>query len=101
MLGAFRDRTDGWFQIQLSGMNVDFLPGIYRAKAGNRMLRIRNSQLAAQSGRGNTRLIIRDVRDLPVYDLRIRHRPQQIADQAIELRVGDQVRGLLITQRAP
>ena len=95
VLGALRDSTDGGFEIEFRGVDVDFFSGMHGAKAGNGMGRIGHAKLTAKGNRGQASVMIGNVQDL-----RIGHSTQQVAHQAIEFRIGDEMSGLLAAKRS-
>src|SRR5437588_9127427 len=76
-------------------MNVDFLAGMYGAKSRDRMSSIGDPKLAAKSGGGHAGLIVRDVQHMGIG-----HGAEQVADEAIEFGIGDEVSGLLLAKRS-
>src|SRR5579863_8486580 len=74
-------------------MNFNFLSGGNCAESGDWMGRIGHAKLTALSECGHPGVVRHG------KDLRIRNGSKQIADQAVELGVGDQVGGLLVAQR--
>jgi len=57
--------------------------------------RIGDAKLAAKRDRGRASMMIGDVREFVVQDMRIGDGTQQVADQTIEFGIGDEVGGLL------
>ena len=104
MLGAFCDGADGGLKIQFSGVNVDLLsdvfPGMDGAKTGNRVRRICDAKLTAKRVRGHASLMIDNVHEFIVQEMRIGDGTQQVADQAVEFGIGDEVSGLLMAHRS-
>jgi hypothetical protein len=98
MLGTLGDGADGWFKIKLGGANVDFFSGMHDSDARDRMGCVGDPQLAAKSGRGHARVMAGNVEKLPVYDLGIGNRAEQVADETVEFRIGDEMSRLLLAQ---
>ncbi|MGC1536763.1 MAG: hypothetical protein WA795_12725, partial [Candidatus Sulfotelmatobacter sp.] len=98
----FRDGTDGGLKIELSGVNVDFLSDVFSgmdsAKTGNGMSCIGDAKLAAKRDGGHASVMIGDVREFIVQDVRIGDGTKQIANQTVEFGIGDEVSGLLVAK---
>ena len=94
MLGAFGDGADGGLEVQLGGMDIDFFSRVDGAETGNGMRGVGNAELATKSNRRYASVMLGDV-----DDLRVGHSAQQVADQAVELRIGDEMSRLHVAQR--
>jgi hypothetical protein len=93
MLGAFGNGADGWFEIEFGGVNFNFFSGMYGAKTGDGMGRVGDAKLGAKGERGKARMVVRDIQDGWVGD-----GAQEIAHEAVEFGVGDEVCGLLMAK---
>jgi len=98
MLCALRDGADGWFKIKLGDANVDLFSGVHDSDAGNGMGGVGDAKLAAKSDRWHARVMVRNLENLPVCDPRIGNCAQQVADETVEFRIGDEMSGLLLAK---
>jgi hypothetical protein len=95
MLGALGDGADRRFKIQFGGVEMNFFSDMHGAKTRDGMRGIRDAKLAAQSGGGHASIMIGNVQCLRIGD-----GMEQVANEAVEFRIGDEVGGLLLPQRA-
>jgi hypothetical protein len=94
MLGALGDGTDRGLEIEFGGVNLDFFRRMDGAESGGWVRGVSHAKLATLGERGHARVLFRAVK--------IRHwyGTEQIAYETVELRVGDEVRRLLMAERA-
>jgi hypothetical protein len=90
MLRAFCDGADRGLEIEFRGMNLILLTDAHSAESRNRMRGIRYAQLTAHGERGHSGMIVN------VLHLRGRHTAQQVANQAVEFAIGDEMGSLLL-----
>ncbi len=96
VLGAFGDGADGWFKIEFGGANVDLFSGMHDSNAGDGMGGIGDAELAAKRSRGHAGVMVRNVEKLGIGDC-----AQQVADETVEFRIGDEMRRLLLAKGSP
>jgi hypothetical protein len=80
-------------------VNLDFLARVHGAKTGDGMGGVGYAKLAAENTRGLARLKVGNVQRFSVPDLWVGDSAQQVADEAVELGIGDEMCGLLMAQR--
>jgi hypothetical protein len=93
MLGALSDGADGGLKIEFAGADINFFSRMYGAKSGDGMGGVGDAKLAAKGGGRNTRVMVCDIHDRWIGDC-----AQQIAYEAVEFGIGDEVGCLLVTQ---
>src|SRR6266576_2220489 len=94
MLGAFGDGADRGLEIEFSGMNLDVFGRVDGAESGGRMGGIGHAKLATVGERGHARVIFR------ALEIRHWYGTEQIANETVELGIGDEVRRPLMAERA-
>jgi hypothetical protein len=95
MLSALGDGADGGLEVEFGGMDFDFFAGCDGAESGGRMRGIGHTQLAALRKRRHAGMID----DTEKFG--VGHSAEQVADEAIEFRVGDEMGRLLVQERTP
>jgi hypothetical protein len=94
VLGALGNGADRGLEIEFSGMDFDVFGNGDRLESRGRMGGICNTKLAALREQGHAGVLIGIER---VWD---RDRAEQVANQAIEFGISDEVRGLLMEERS-
>ena len=92
LLRTFRDRTDGRLEIEFGGINLRFVCQGNCPESRGWVTRIRYAKLTPLGERRDARMI--EYADF----VGVGYGSEQIADQAIEFAIGDQVCGLLVSQ---
>ena len=93
MLGALSDGADGGLKIQFAGADINFFSRMYGAKSGDGMGGVGDAKLAAKGDRRNARVMVCDIQDGWIG-----HCAQQVANEAVEFGIGDEVGRLLLAQ---
>src|SRR4029077_1873651 len=94
MLGAFGDGADRGLEIEFGGVNLDVFGRVDGAESGGRMGRIGQAKLATLGERGHARVFFR------ALEVRHWYGTKQIAYETVEFGIGDEVRRLLMAERA-
>jgi hypothetical protein len=95
MLSALRDGADGGFKIEVRRMNLDLFPYGYGFETGRWMGGVCDAKLSAVNERRHSGMIDTG------QGCGVRDGSQQVADEIVQLDVGDEVRCLLVEQRSP
>ena len=97
VLGALSDGADGWFKIEFGGADFDFLSifraGMHGAETGYGMGGVGDAKLAAKRRRRHASVMISDVHHRGIWD-----GSQEVADEAVEFSIGDEVSRLLMAK---